>query len=69
MYSIDEIMEMLDWNNSDEIQKKGIQLAEDIQSINVFILPMHPGHNHNLWDNCAVILSQSGTRCEFLLTT
>ena len=56
MYNIDEIMNMLDWNNSIEIQQKGIELAKLIKSINIFILPMHPGCNKNVWENCAQIL-------------
>jgi len=50
-------MDMLDWNNSIEMQQKGIELAKDVKSINVFILPMHPGCNKNVWENCAKILA------------
>ena len=57
MCNIDEIMNMLDWNNNAETQQKGIELAKDIKSINVFILPMHPGCSKNVWDNCAIILA------------
>ena len=57
MYSIDEIMDMLDWNNSAEIQQKGIELANSVESINVFILPANPRSGINVWDNCAKILS------------
>ena len=55
MCSIDEIMKMLDWNNSIETQQKGIELAKDIQSINAFVLPMNP--SKSVWENCAKILS------------
>lgn len=57
MCNIDEIMDMLDWNNSIEVQQKGLFLAKDIKSINVFILPMHPECNKNVWENCAKILA------------
>lgn len=33
---IDTIMNMLDWNNSSDEQNRGIKLAENIESINVF---------------------------------
>lgn len=57
MYDIDEIMDMLDWNNSPEVQKKGIELAKNIRSINVFLQPGDKTHNKNVWDNCAKILA------------
>lgn len=58
MYSIDEIMDTLDWNNPPEIQKRGRELAKDIRCINVFLQPRHPGYGKNVWDNCAIILSE-----------
>ena len=57
MYNIDEIMNMLDWNNSLETQQKGLELAKNIKSINAFILPVHPECNKNVWENCAKILT------------
>ena len=54
MCNIDEIMDMLDWNNSAETQQKGIELAKDIKSINAFVLPMNP--SKSVWENCAKIL-------------
>ena len=56
MYNIDEIMDMLDCNNSVEIQEKGIELAKNVKCINVFILPKHLGCNKNVWKNCAKVL-------------
>ena len=58
MYNIDEIMDMLDWNNSFEIQKKGRELSKEIRCINVFLQPLHLEHNKNVWDNCAMILAE-----------
>ena len=58
MYNIDEIMDMLDWNNSFEIQKKGRELSKGIRCINVFLQPLHLEHNKNVWDNCAMILAE-----------
>ena len=54
MNNIDEIMEMSDWNNSEEIRQKGVELAKGIKYINLFILPMYPGKS--VWENCAKIL-------------
>lgn len=53
--SIDEIMDMLDWNQSEEIQQKGIELASGIKYLNTFLLPMRPGKR--VWENCAIILA------------
>ena len=55
---IDEIMDMLDWNNTIEIQEEGRKLAKQIRCINVFLQPGHPGHIKNVWDNCAIILAE-----------
>lgn len=57
MYTIDELMDMLDWNKPEKEQQKGIELAREIKSINVFLQPLHPGANKNVWGNCATILA------------
>lgn len=54
MCNIDEIMEMLDWNNSEEIQQKGVELAKNIKSISAFVQPNDPGKS--VWENCAKVL-------------
>lgn len=56
MYNIFEIMNLLDWNNSRDIQQKGIELAKEVKCINVFLQPLNSLHNKNVWDNCAKIL-------------
>lgn len=58
MVDIDVIMDMLDWNNSSEIQEKGRKMAKKVRCINVFLQPGHMGHCKNVWDNCAIILSE-----------
>lgn len=58
MHSIDDIMDMLDWNRSIEEQLKGLELAKTVKSINVFIQPLDYKHNKNVWENCAKILSE-----------
>lgn len=57
MCNIDEIMDMLDWNNNLDEQIKGRELAKEVKSINVFLQPLDQYHNKNVWDNCAKILS------------
>lgn len=42
--NIDEIMDMLDWNNPPEVQEGGRVLARKVRCINVFLQPGHPGH-------------------------
>ena len=58
MYDIDKIMDMLDWNNTMEIQEKGRDLARNIKCINVFLQPGNLEYNKNVWNNCAIILSE-----------
>ena len=58
MVDITEIMDMLDWHMSSEIQIKGITLARNIETIIPFIQPLTPKHNKNIWENCAVIISE-----------
>ena len=57
MYSIDEIMEMLDWNNPEEAQEEGRNLCKNIKCINLFLQP-GPPYGKRVWDNCAAILSE-----------
>lgn len=57
MENIDEIMGMLDWNHSAEIQQEGIRIAKQIDDISVFLQPTGAPYDKNVWDNCAVILS------------
>ena len=57
MNNIEYIMDLIDWNNSIDNQVKGIQLAQSIGDISVFLQPCSPKYNKNVWDNCAKILS------------
>jgi hypothetical protein len=54
--TITALMAMLDWNNSEETQQKGIELAKTVQDLNVFLQPLSPSFNKNVWNNCAKIL-------------
>lgn len=58
MVDIDYIMKLIDWNQSEENQEKGRELAKDVESINVFLQPCSERFNKNVWDNCAIILSE-----------
>lgn len=58
MVDITEIMDMLDWHMPSGIQSKGISLAKKIETIIPFIQPLTPKHNKNVWENCAVIISE-----------
>ena len=58
MCNIDEIMDMLDWNNPPEIQEKGRMLARTVKCFNVFLQPVHSKYRKNVWDNCAMILAE-----------
>lgn len=55
--SIDKIFEYLSWDNSEEIQKYGISLANSIETITPFLQPVTPKYNKNVWENCAIIIS------------
>ena len=58
MVDITDIMDMLDWHMSSEIQSKGISLARNAETIIPFIQPITPKHNKNVWDNCAKIIAE-----------
>lgn len=58
MVDILEILDMIDWRKPSETQSKGISLASKFENIVPFIQPLTPKHNKNVWENCAVIISQ-----------
>ena len=62
MVDITEIMDMLDWHMPSEIQIEGISLARNIKTIIPFIQPLTPKHNKNVWENCAVIISEKSDK-------
>ena len=51
--SIDKVFEYLSWNNSNENQKRGIELASNINNLSVLIMPIE---DKSIWENCAKIL-------------
>lgn len=54
MYDINQILEWLSWNNSSEIQTKGIQEAKKIKDLSVLIMPYR---RKFAWENCAKVLA------------
>ena len=50
---IDQIFNMLDWNNDTLVQQQGIALASEIQHLSVF---MQPIEGKSLWENCAKVI-------------
>ena len=65
MKSLDEIIEMLDWSNNEEIQKKGIELGSKIKHLEAFILPYYKKNksstisdSKSIWENCAKIICE-----------
>jgi len=55
---IDDILKMLDWNNDLETQQKGRCIAKRIKCLGIFVQPMDKQFNKNIWENCAMILSE-----------
>lgn len=51
------IYSMLDWNNSEPIQQKGLVLAKQ-KPFEFFIQPIMPEYDKNIWDNCAIVVSR-----------
>lgn len=46
MVNIDYIMDLLDWNNSIEMQEQGVKLANDVICINVFLKSINEEDNY-----------------------
>ena len=52
-FCIDKIFDYLNWNNSEEIQRQGIELASKIKHLSVLFMPIE---NKSIWKNCAKVL-------------
>lgn len=57
MTDIKHIMHMINWDNDQQTQEKGIQLARRVKDIKLFIQPTEYG-NKSVWENCAKVLSE-----------
>lgn len=55
--SIDQIFDMLSWNNEEEIQRQGIQEAKKIKHLSVLFQPIE---SKSIWENCAKVLVSKG---------
>lgn len=53
---IDEIIKMLDKNNSEEVQKNGIELAKEVKCLDAFIIYKQDKFRENILENCAKII-------------
>lgn len=51
---IDQIFEMLSWDNEEKIQAKGIEEAKKIKHLSVLIQPIE---SKAIWENCAKVLA------------
>lgn len=60
-YSTREILDMLDWNNTQEVQERGRALARQAKSIKDFLGPGSFDCSKSVWHNCALIMSE---RCD-----
>lgn len=58
MADIDSILDLLDWNRTEEEQAEGLRLARQVKAFNVFLQPCDKKNNKNMWDNCALIVSE-----------
>lgn len=66
-YSIDEIIEMLNWGNPEEVQEKGIELAKQVKHVHIFVQPIMDNAKA-YWENCAkVVASHSDSELEYVL--
>lgn len=62
MNNINEIMDMLDWNNDLETQENGRILAGEVQCLKIFMQPCDRKYNKNVWENCALVISNKSDR-------
>lgn len=51
---IDQIFEMLSWNNDEKMQTQGIIEAKKIKNLSVLIQPIE---SKSIWENCAKVLA------------
>lgn len=54
---IDEIFELLNEQNSDAIQHIGIENAQHVKTVSVFVQPVSEKIGMEVWENCAKVLS------------
>lgn len=52
---INELFEMLKWNQDEKIQEVGRQLAKNIKYFSILFQPIE---DKSVWENCAIIISE-----------
>ena len=50
---IDQIFDMMSWNNEEKIQRQGIEEAKKIKNLSVLFQPIE---SKSIWENCAKVL-------------
>ena len=58
MADIDYILDLLDWNRTEEEQAEGLRLARQVKAFNVFLQLCDKQKNNNVWHICALIVSE-----------
>lgn len=53
-----ELFDMLDWHQPESVQEEGRRIARTITDITQFIQPLSERYSKNVWDNCAMIVTE-----------
>lgn len=56
---VNELFEMLNWNNDEETQQKGIDEGKKIKYLSIL---MQPVEDKGTWENCAKIISEKSDK-------
>lgn len=51
LMKIDKIYKMLNWNNNEDIQQKGIEQGMKIKDISCFLQPIRETAGKSVWEN------------------
>ena len=58
MNNVDTIMQLINWERSEEEQREGLAMARDLKCIRTFFQPSGPGYSKSVWENCARIICE-----------
>ena len=58
MFSVDQIMYLLNWERSEEEQMQGMQYAQQFHCIKTFFRPQGKNAGKAVWENCAKVISE-----------
>ena len=56
--SIDEIMDLIQWDQPETEQQRGIAMAREVRCLKAFFQPGSREYGKNVWDNCAEIICE-----------